>query len=94
MKEVEIRDVKGQLIQVGDIIYRAKYSSLTIHKVLNITKKSLVLSSKVETRQHFRYDGTLREWTCRVDTYTLESLNEHNDTIYINNRYTQGFIKY
>ena len=94
MKEVEIKDVKGQRIQIGDIIYRAKFSTLTIHRVLNITKRSIVLSSKIETRNHFRYDGTLIEWTCRVDTYTIESLNDHNDKIYINNRYVQGFIKY
>jgi len=97
MREEEIRDVvdiKGQKIQIGDVIFKAKFSKLSIHKVLRITKKSIVIS----ILRNFRYYG--REPNLRIhyfieETTTLDSLIEHNDIMYVPIRHAQfSVIKY
>lgn len=83
MKQEEVKDILGNTIKVGDVIFRAKYSSLTIHTVLGITKRSLKLSRKQETRNYRNLRGIERHYNLFVDTYTLESLTEHNCKFYV-----------
>lgn len=97
MREEEIKnivDVKGQKIQVGDIIFKAKFSQLNIHQVLRITKKNIVIS----VLRDFRYYGrepNLRAHYFIRGTTTLDSLREHNDIIYVPIRHAQfSVIKY
>lgn len=97
MREEEIKnvvDIKGQKIQIGDVVLKAKFSKLSIHKVLRITKKSIVIS----IFRDFRYYGrepNLRTHYFIKETITLDSLREHNNTMYVPIRHAQfNLIKY
>lgn len=87
----KLYDVRRQRIKVGDIIYRCKHSALTIHKVLRLTNKGVVVSRKLKsypskTRWYNgRYNETpmLIEQTYPEDTYTEASLKEHNGELYL-----------
>jgi len=97
LKDGEIKnivDIKGQKIQVGDVIFKVKFSKLNIHKVLKITKKSLVISIYRDFRIWGIEPYGRKHYFIR-GTKTLESLKEHNDIMYIPIRYAQhGVIKY
>lgn len=85
-------DTKGNVIQVGDIVYRAKHSALTIHRVENITKKSLVLSC-IMIESTWGHRAT--PYRYRGDTRTIESIGEHNDTFYFSKyNVKESIIKY
>lgn len=94
MKEVEIKDVKGQNIEIGDVVFRSKFGALSIHRVLRITKKSLVLSVHRDFRT-YGIEPNFRRYYFIRDTRTLESLQDHNDSIYVPIRYMHfSLIKY
>jgi len=97
LKEGEIKniiDIKGQKIQVGDVIFKTKFSYLGIHRVLRITKKSLVISIHRDFRDYQRGPVLRRHYFIRRTT-TLDSLREHNDIMYVPIRYAQiSLIKY
>ena len=57
-----------------------KFSQFVLHRVLNIPKKGIVLSSKTENRTYTRYNNT-RTYKVRVDTYPLEVSDTHNDKL-------------
>lgn len=94
MNEEEIKDVKGQTIEIGDVVFRSKFGALSIHRVLRRTKQSLVLSIHRDSRT-YGIEPNLRRYYFIRDTRTLESLQDHNDTIYVPIRYMQfSLIKY
>lgn len=43
-EETKVLDVAGEEIKVGDIVYRARFSGFTIHRVTRFTKMSIFLS--------------------------------------------------
>ena len=82
-------DVRNNVINVGDIVYRAVFSDLSIHKVEKINKASIVLSCK-----RVSFNGHLFNTSWIARTNSLESLSEHNDTFYyIRTRQQTGLIK-
>lgn len=84
----EFKDVIGNIIQVGDIVYRPKLGKLVIHRVLRINKSALVLSI---LRKQFS-DSNYYTWI--KDTTTIESLGEHNSSIYFRKCSSKNLIKY
>ena len=75
-----VLDRRGEPISIGDIVYRAKFSELTIHRVLGFTDRSIILSDRLITREN-RY-GISGTYSYRSSTKTLESLSEHNTRFY------------
>ncbi len=86
----EIRDARGEVLKVGDIVFRAKHSSLTVHKIVRFCSQSIVLTCKKGSRTYMtrwyndRYNETQIEQTYSyiMDTYLPEQVNEHEDTMY------------
>ena len=74
-------DRRGEPISIGDIVYRAKFSELTIHKVLGFTRRSIILSDRLSSNS-YTYAGQTIEHTWRSPTKTIESLSEHNTKFY------------
>lgn len=79
-----VLDRKGEVINIGDIVYRARFSELTIHKVLGFTRRSIILSDRLASNSYtYSNDYTYtREYTWRSPTKTIESLSEHNTKFY------------
>lgn len=75
-------DRRGEPISIGDIVYRARFSELTIHKVLGFTRRSIILSDRLASNSYTYSGGYTREYTWRSPTKTIESLSEHNTKFY------------
>lgn len=72
-----VLDRRGEVINVGDIVFRARFSELTIHKVLGFTRRSIILSDRLASNSY-----TYGEYNWRSPTKTIESLSEHNTKFY------------
>ena len=91
-----IKDILGNILEEGDVVFRAKHSNFVIHRIIKITRRALVLSCQKNSRQstryitiydigRTRYRTEARPYTYKwvVDTYTVDSLLQHNDKIYV-----------
>lgn len=77
-----VLDRRGEVINAGDIVFRARFSELTIHKVLGFTRRSIILSDRLASNSYTYSGGHTREYTCKSPTKTVESLQEHNTKFY------------
>jgi hypothetical protein len=72
----QVYDVNGLEVKEGDIVYRAKFSNLTLHRVLKINKRSIILSCERRTQGTVNYS-----YSYIVDSFTLEDFKRHNATL-------------
>ena len=103
-----VKDILGNILEVGDVVFRAKHSIFTIHKIEKITRKAIVVSCKKQEYQGYRYEvvhdieteGSTRYRIERVpytyryvtDTYTVESLAQHDYKLYVSLPWSTGTI--
>lgn len=71
-------DVSGQLLNIGDIVLKASYSSITFHRIVKINRKSISLSAGVQI--HTYASGRTwvsRRYATRVDQVDLFDFNNY-----------------
>ena len=81
-----IKDINGNLIEVGDVIMRAKHSDFTHHKVVRIADAGITVSSYAQKPE--KYYGRLESY--REDRVVQTPITRHNTTLYITNGFYSG----
>ena len=73
-EENRVLDVAGEKLKIGDIVYRAAISSLSIHRVVRFTKVNVVLSVQIEEqRADYTRSGITQYRILRKDMGNLPS---------------------
>ena len=57
-----VLDVSGQLLNVGDIVLKASYSSITFHRIVKINRKSISLFAGAQIHTY----ASGRTWVSRI----------------------------
>ena len=71
-----MKDVEGRELEVGDIVYRSKFSKLEKCQIVRLTKNSVVISVQKESR--VTYKGVPYKY---VNKYA--KFEDHNDFLYV-----------
>lgn len=84
-EETKVLDVAGEEIKVGDIVYRARFSGFTVHRVTRFTKMSIFLSVERIISDAYNY----------VNSNNREDLlSQHNSEFSMGKRFaSQSLIK-
>ena len=77
-----ITDVRGDQLEINDVVFRAKYSAFIPHKVLGFTNKSIKLSCERIHKSNYSYMNDNKD------------LSMHNESFYFPKRWAVfGLIK-
>jgi len=70
----KIYDINNQLVEVGDLVIRPKFSCLTQHYVLSFTKHSIILSCNRDINNYIAWKNILSEHDDRQYVYDFGDL--------------------